>query len=217
MSDVAPERWQPRTLTTVPTSAKSLEAVAEDARQRGYADGLAQGQAEAQKQGEKTAVELATLWRSMQRPIAHQDLEVSEHLLALVVATVTSVLRRELTTDENLIKNTLEAALARLAEADAPLIITLNPADKTLVENLLTEHRLEADIVGDSTMLRGGCRLERGHALVDATIESQISVLIDQIAEADTPSASEAAAREPLDPDRISAIAKRFSGEPHDA
>ena len=86
MSEVAPERWHPRTLTTVPTGAKSLEAVAEQARQKGYADGLSQGQVEARKQGEQTANELASLWQSMKRPIANQDKEVSEYLLSLVVA-----------------------------------------------------------------------------------------------------------------------------------
>jgi len=74
MSDGTAERWHPRTLSVVPADAKSLEEVAEKARQKGYADGLAQGQAEAKKQGEQTANELAALWTSMQRPIAHQDI-----------------------------------------------------------------------------------------------------------------------------------------------
>ena len=81
MSDGTAERWHPRTLSVVPADAKSLEEVAEEARQKGYADGLAQGQAEAKKQGEQTANELAALWTSMQRPIAHQDSEVSERAI----------------------------------------------------------------------------------------------------------------------------------------
>ena len=50
MSETALERWQPRAITTVPTSRKSLEEVAEAARQKGYSEGLAKGQAEARAQ-----------------------------------------------------------------------------------------------------------------------------------------------------------------------
>jgi flagellar assembly protein FliH len=179
MSEPAIERWQPRTITTVPTSHKSLEEVAEAARKKGYAEGLAQGQAEARKQGEATAAELAALWQSMSKPIANQDVEVSEHLLALVFSFAHAVLERELSTDSELIKATLDEALMCLAESEAPLMVTLNPADKALVESLLEEKRLPAELVADTTMLRGGCRLDRGHALVDATIESRIRSLVE--------------------------------------
>mgnify|MGYP001214435697 FL=1 len=216
MSEVAPERWHPRTLTAVPTGTKSLEAVAEDARQKGYNDGFSQGQADARKQGEKTASELAALWRSMQKPIAHQDQEVSEHLLSLVVAMSKSVLQRELEVDVDLIAAALEKALNCLADAEAPLTVVLNPADKAVVENLLEEGRLEAELVADTAMLRGGCRVQRGHALVDATIESRVADVIEQIARAYGASSEASIDATPLDPDRINAIAKRFSSETDD-
>ena len=214
-SESAIERWQPRTISTVPTSHKSLEEVAESARQKGYAEGLAQGQVEARKQAEKTAAELAALWQSMTKPIAHQDTEVSEHLLSLVLSLTEAVLERELTTDGEFIKSTLNEALTHLAESEAPLTITLNPADKSLIENLLEENRLTAELIGETTMLRGGCRVTRGHALVDATIESRIRSLIEQVAD-DTPSIDAVDnASTVLDADRIQSIADRFSGK-HD-
>ena len=119
----------------------------------------------------------------MTKPIAHQDTEVSEHLLSLVLSLTEAVLERELTTDGEFIKSTLNEALTHLAESEAPLTITLNPADKSLAENLLEENRLTAELIGETTMLRGGCRVTRGHALVDATIESRIRSLIEQVAD----------------------------------
>ena len=213
MSDSTAERWQPRTLTSVPVDAKSLEEVVDQARQKGYADGLAQGQAEARKQSEATASELASLWQSMQRPIAHQDNTVSEHLLALVVAVSNAVLRRELSTDSSAIRTTLNESLNYLAECDAPITITLSPADKALVESLLDEERLTAELISDTAILRGGCLVQRGDALVDATIENRIRQLIDQLAGADIQSTETQVDAKPLDPDRISAIAKRFSSD----
>jgi len=213
MSESSAERWQPRTLTSVPVDAKSLEEVAEQARQKGYADGLAQGQVEARKQGEATASELAALWHSMQRPMAHQDKEVSEHLLSLVVSIATAVLRRELSTDAGAIKAALDDALNHLAECDAPLAITLSPADKALVESLLDEKRLSAELIADTAMLRGGCLVQRGDALVDATIEGRIRQLIEQLAGAEYKPTEAQVESTPLDADRISAIAKRFSSD----
>ena len=216
MSEPAIERWQPRTITTVPTSHKSLEEVAEAARKKGYAEGLAQGQAEARKQGEETAAELLALWQSMSKPIASQDVEVSEHLLALVVTLTHAVLERELSTDSELIKATLDESLMCLAESEAPLTVTGNPADKALVESLLEEKRLPAELVADTTMLRGGGRLDRGHALVDATIESRIRSLVETMGVGDPlyEQANETSAV--LDADRIQSIADRFSPKQDD-
>jgi hypothetical protein len=59
-------------------------------------------------------------------------------------------------------------------------------------------------------MLRGGCRIERGHALVDATIEGRMKTLIEQLAGVTPGPASSQDQKEALDPDRISEIAKRF-------
>ena len=216
MSEPAIERWQPRTITTVPTSHKSLEEVAEAARIKGYAEGLAQGQAEARKQSEETAAELLALWQSMSKPIASQDVEVSEHLLALVVTLTHAVLERELSTDSELIKATLDEALMCLAESEAPLLVTLNPADKALVESLLEEKRLPAELVTDTTMLRGGCRLDRGHALVDATIESRIRSLVETMGVGDPLSEQANETSAVLDADRIQSIADRFSPKQDD-
>ena len=210
MSETAHERWQPRTLTPVPTSRKSLEEVAESARQEGYQAGLAKGEEDAKREGSQKAEQLAALWFSMEKPMADCDAEVSEYLLSLVLAMVKSVLRRELTTDASLIKDTLDRALELLAEGRAPLEVRLNPADKSVVEAQLDEKRLTAELISDNTVLRGGCSLSRGQALVDASIEQQLSTLIEQLVTNDLSAGDEGKAQTPLDPVMISAIAERF-------
>ena len=210
MSETAHERWQPRTLTSVPTSRKSLEEVAESARQEGYQAGFSKGEEDAKREGSQKAEQLAALWFSMEKPMADQDAEVSEYLLSLVLAMVKSVLRRELTTDASLIKDTLDRALELLAEGRAPLEVRLNPADKSVVEAHLDEKRLTAELISDNTVLRGGCSLSRGQAFVDASIEQQLSTLIEQLVTNDLSAGEEGQAQTPLDPDQISAIAERF-------
>ena len=212
MSESNVQRWQPRTISVVSTSHKSLEEIAETARKQGYSEGFAKGQAEAQRNGEQAAGELAALWRSMKKPMAHQDNEVSEHLLSLVISLAGAVVERELTTDAEFIKSTLDSALMHLSESEASLTVTLNPADKALLERLLEADGIHAELKVDAAMLRGGCRVARGHALVDATIESRIQALIEQITA--TSSSTEASTEmvAVLDADRIQSIADRFSG-----
>jgi flagellar assembly protein FliH len=211
MSETAHERWQPRTLTSVPTSRKSLEEVAESARQEGYQAGFAKGEEDAKREGSQKTEQLAALWSSMEKPMADQDAEVSEYLLSLVLALVKSVLRRELTTDASLIKDTLDRALKLLAEGRAPLEVRLNPADKSVVEAHLDEKRLTAELISDNAVLRGGCSLSRGQAVVDASIEQQLRTLIEELVANDMSAGDEGQEKSPLDPDQISAIAERFA------
>ena len=211
MSEKAHERWQPRTLTSVPTSRKSLEEVAESARQEGYQAGFAKGEEDAKREGSQKAEQLAALWSSMEKPMAHQDAEVSEYLLSLVLAMVKSVLRRELTTDASLIKDTLDRALKLLAEGRAPLEVRLNPADKLVVEAHLDEKRLTAELIPDNAVLRGGCSLSRGRAFVDASIEQQLRTIIEELVSNDMSAGNDGHEKSPLDPDQISATAERFA------
>jgi hypothetical protein len=60
-------------------------------------------------------------------------------------------------------------------------------------------------------MLRGGCRLDRGHALVDATIESRIRSLIEKMVDGGPQSEPANKTTAVLDADRIQSIADRFS------
>lgn len=211
MSETAHERWQPRTLTSVPTSRKSLEEVAESARQEGYQAGFAKGEEDAKREGSQKAQQLAALWSSMEKPMAKQDSEVSEYLLSLVLAMVKSVLRRELSTDAAFIKDTLDRALDVLAEGRTPLEVRLNPADKSVVESHLDEKRLTAELISDNTVLRGGCSLSRGQAFVDASIEQQLRTLLEGLVTNDRSAGNEGYEKSPLDPDQISAIAERFA------
>ena len=212
MSNETADRWHPRTLTVIPSDAKTLEEIAEQARHKGHAEGLLQGQAAAKRQNQQTADELAALWKSMQKPISEQDSEVSEHLLALVVAISELVIRRELTTDQNLIRSVLDESLSSLAESESVITITLNPCDKALVEQLLDEKRITADLVADEAMLRGGCLIERGSGIVDATTEARIRGIVEQMGVIDAGVPAEQLAGRRIDPDRVDAEAKRLTG-----
>ena len=218
MSEVAQELWQPRTLAFVPTSKKSLEEVAELARSEGYAEGYAEGfekgQQEAKLQGADQVEQLAALWASMAQPLANVDAQISEQLLSLVLAVVKTILRREIATETALIKETLKSSLGLLAESKAPIEICLNPQDKQLIEEYLSEERPDAYvIVTDDSVMRGGCIVTRAHALVDASIERRCKLLIDKLVSKDASNLDTEQEGTPLDSDVISDGAKRLESD----
>lgn len=209
MSEVLNELWQPRTLAFVPTSRKSLEEIADLAREdgytKGYAEGLAKGQQESKRQGVERVEELAALWTSMSKPMADMDSEVSEYLLSLALAVTKSILRRELITETTLIIKTLDSSLRLLSESKAPIEIRLNPQDKQLVEEYLTEQRSDNySLITDDLIMRGGCIVTRGHALIDASIEKRCKLLIEQLVSLDAADLGGDKEKTPLDADVIS-------------
>jgi hypothetical protein len=61
-------------------------------------------------------------------------------------------------------------------------------------------------------MLRGGCLIERGYGIVDATTEARVRGIVEQMGAIDAGVAAEQLAGRRIDPDRIGAEAKRLTG-----
>lgn len=207
MSEPAMERWQPRVFTA--ESLLSPEERAERERKRGYQEGLSKGEAEAQQKLQLKLDQFDAILESMEKPLQNVDKNVSEHLLALVLSATKAVLKRELTTDDNAIRGSLQDALAALSKTSGDIEVVLHPQDESLVTGLLKDQRSEVTIIASPEMLRGGCVVRRDDSLVDASIEATCKTVFEQLAN-QTGKASESNEVETLDADRIQAIADRF-------
>jgi len=206
--------WQPPALRVVNAGADRLtfEEELENARQRGYSEGLRQGQEEGRQQARNLLAEMSALWDAMQQPFADMEHEVHSQLTGLTIAIAESILRRELATDTDVIRRSFDTALAALGTSEGVVEVSLNPRDADLVTSLLDDNYLEGRIHPDPNIMPGGCRLRRGHAQVDATIEQQLGRVVAEIA--DQARLADGAGNETaraLDPDDIQAIAQRFS------
>lgn len=215
MSDMnAAPLWQPPSLRVVNAEADRLtfEEELENARQRGYSEGLRQGQEEGRQQARNLLAEMSALWDAMQQPFADMEHEVHSQLTGLAIAIAESILRRELATDTDMIRQSFDTALAALGASEGLVEVSLNPKDADLVASLLDDNYLEGRIHPDPNIMPGGCRLRRGHALVDATIEQQLGKVVAEIADQArlTDSGGNETGRA-LDPDDIQAIAQRFT------
>lgn len=222
MSEPAVTPWAPPALSVITKASAQQEydqAIA-GGRQQGYQDGLQQGLAEGRRQAQAMLAEMSAIWEAMQSPFLDLETEVQTQLLGLSVAVARAVIDRELAIDESAIEQALSAALTALGDVGTGLQVVLNPDDRALVQSLLEEQRISAELIDNPNMMRGGCKLRRGGALVDASIESRLmaaieTLALDQNSEIPAQGATRGDEERALDPDQIAAIAARFTGADH--
>lgn len=219
-SDPQFEHWHPRQLSVaVPASAPSIEQIRETARQEGYSAGYSEGQSkgfeDAKAHTKVLNDQLADLLSSLEQPFARQEVDVSEYLLGLLSAMCLRILRRELSVDEDFIRGCLEKAMDTIASKDSVIRVTVHPEDKAAVEELWDPQLASLALYEDSTIIRGGCCVERGDSLVDSTIENQLRKILEQLCDSEASPSESETAPDRLDIDEVLETVERLDG-PHD-
>ena len=220
MSEPQFEHWQPMQLTgQIPVPAPSPEEVRKTAREEGYSAGYAEGQSKGFEEAKaRTKVlndQLTELLSSLEQPFNRQEVEVSEYLLSLVSAICLRILRRELRTDEDFIRSSIDRAVDIIASKDSVVRVTVHPDDKAVVEELWDPELARLALYEDSTIIRGGCSVERGDSLVDSTIENQLRKILEQLCDSEASPSESETAPDRLDIDEVLETAERLDG-PHD-
>ena len=152
---------------------------------------------------------------SLEQPFNRQEVEVSEYLLSLVSAICLRILRRELKTDEDFIRSSIDRAVDIIASKDSVVRVTVHPDDKAVVEELWDPELARLALYEDSTIIRGGCSVERGDSLVDSTIENQLRKILEQLCDSEASPSDSEAAPDRLDIDEVLETVARLDG-PHD-
>lgn len=190
-------RWEAPTITpgavaqryAEQPSAQDVERVLEQARREGHAAGLKEGRAEGRKAVEQQVRDMGqrveALLRAMAEPLASIDAAVEKQLVELVLAVSRQVVHLELLLQPEHVAAAVHEAVAALPRAEeAPVQIHLNPQDAALLRELLadtTEDHSGWDLHEDAGVRRGGCRVRRGHAEVDARLETRLAQVFAQL------------------------------------
>ena len=220
MSEPQFEHWEPMQLTVqIPVQAPSPEEVRKTAREEGYSAGYAEGQSKGFEEAKaRTKVlndQLTELLSSLEQPFNRQEVEVSEYLLSLVSAICLRILRRELRTDEDFIRSSIDRAVDIIASKDSVVRVTVHPDDKAVVEELWDPELARLALYEDSTIIRGGCSVERGDSLVDSTIENQLRQILEQLGDSEESHLETGSKSDRLDVDKVLDTAERLDGPPN--
>lgn len=154
------------------TDARREAAVAaEEARNKGHAEGYAAGMAQAQD----ARVRFETLLASMTENAGEHRQRLLDELLDFALQLARRMVGEALTIRPELVLPVVSAALRELPHANQSAQMLLNPADLELVRGFLAAEPVPVDctLLADAAIAPGGCRIVTERCEVDATLPTR--------------------------------------------
>lgn len=172
-------------------SAEDLAAIREEAfaegRAEGFEEGFTTGQAEGYASGEtlikSEAAVVAALAKDFALAIEKSETELADNLLALAIDIAAQVVRTTVKVKPELIVPAVRDAIAVLANPHGHPNLMVHPDDADLIREQLGDQLSHTGwrIVEDSSVARGGCKIENGGAEIDATLATRWRRVIDAL------------------------------------
>lgn len=218
MSDMPFTSWHPRPISIeMEGSQPSPEEIRQQAQEKGYSEGytrgLADGEEASKHESERLVSQLQSLLTSLDRPLATSEAKICEYLLSIIGTICRTLLRRELSTDDDLILSTLNDALKLLAGDRGLVTVSMHPDDASIVRPYWKEAFGELNVIEDDNIIRGGCKVARRDSLVNATIETQLKNLLEDFSRLNRPDGASSEAFVSLDSGSIDSHMSRLNEE----
>jgi len=166
---------------------EEIEAIREQARQEGYAEGQQQGMQAGRSEGymaglqlgqteiNETIQHLRQIAVSFGTEVSQTSETMAPELLNLGLDISKAMIKTALSVKPELILPTISAAIHSLPSLQLPALLYLQPDDAALVREHLGEELSQNGwrLVEDPELQRGGCRMETGTNQVDATMQTR--------------------------------------------
>lgn len=160
-------------------TSSQLEAlerqVKEEARKRGFEEGLAAGRAEAASR----VARLESLAAAFAHPFQALERAVEDEIVALAVQLASHLVRRELEHDPSIVQSAVADCLAVLATSARDVTVYLHPDDAALVRGHLeagAEARFKIGV--DAGLDRGDLRVVSANSFVDGTLAARCAGIL---------------------------------------
>ncbi|WP_440224674.1 FliH/SctL family protein [Dokdonella sp. MW10] len=180
--------WHPRTL-------RQLEETEQRARDEGYARGLDEGRRAATAELAEQVRRIDAIVAALQAPLEALDATVEHELVQLAAIAAERIARHELATSPERILDAVRSALAALPAYARQVRIRLQPGDAALVREHLApgEGGHAWEILEDPKLSRGGCLVQAEATQIDASVETRIATVLDEVLGRDAAAPPEAA------------------------
>lgn len=165
--------------TVLPPSQETIDLIKEEARQQGFAKGLAEGRAQGLAEGQavskQDASRFAEILDNLMLAVAQIDTEIARDIMTLALDISKAVVHTTLQTQPELLLSIISDSIHELPSIQKPATIYLHPSDTKLVQDgMLKEIARDGwGLREDAGITPGGCRIETGTNIVDATLESR--------------------------------------------
>jgi flagellar assembly protein FliH len=167
-------------------TVRDLEALEQQARDEGYAAGLAEGRAAADEALRTQLARFESLIAAAARPLQAFDEATEQELARLAMVTARRVIARELSLTPALIVQAVRQAALALPTATRALRVRLHPDDLNLLREL-DASEAHWQLLADPELARGDCILESERSRLDARVETRLSAIVDAVLGADLP------------------------------
>lgn len=168
-----------------PQTVEDIEAIYEEGRKKGYEAGFAEGIEEAKAEVEK----ISKMFQFMQQPLDEMDEQVELQLTELAMTIARLLLKKECSEDVTRIQQLVHESLAFLPVSSRNIQVHLNPADIKLMQTAgFDPHEQDWQCVNDASVTRGGCKVDSEQSHIDASVETRVQQLVDQLNEHLSPS-----------------------------
>lgn len=176
-------------------AAQALQTSRDAAYREGYEAGVAQAQAQAQAQAEQriqafqahqglaTQARLDALLAQAAERFADRQQELAQQVLTLACALARQVLMRELSVDAQSALPVIHAAVQQLGAGYEQASLRLHPQDiEALGAQLGSDQTgMRLQLRADPGVTPGGCLLEAGGAVLDASVETRWQRVVAQL------------------------------------
>lgn len=152
----------------------------EEAKERGYNEGLSQGIKEGKRKAE---IEITRITASMNAVLSSFNSLYEEALkkadenivLELAFLIAKKIIKDELSVKREIVLKNINSALQKAGQSKIKLL--LNPEDVEIAKEFLKD----VDIILDSSISPGGCKVYFDFGVIDAEIKNQLNAIKEEI------------------------------------
>lgn len=149
----------------------------EEGTQQGYQEGMQQGQREI----DAALGQLNNILALLHEPIEQQNEELEQVLYSLLEQLVRIVTLKELQLDSSAVLEVIRDALDALPRNSERVRVFVSAQDFELASNQAMGSLDKWQVHVDDTLQPGGCRVETLNSLIDASVETRLNDVLNQI------------------------------------
>jgi flagellar assembly protein FliH len=167
------------TTASVANLAEQLGAAREQAKQEGYATGIAEGRSLGLKEGHTMASEevahFQQIAKSFHEEVAQANELIAQDMLDMSLDLAKAMLKAALPVHPELILPIVSDAIRYLPSVQQPALLLLHPDDAKIVKQFMDDELSKAGwrVTEDPHIERGGCRVETASNQIDATTSTR--------------------------------------------
>lgn len=158
---------------------EEAQTIKESAAKEGYEDGLAQAKADI----EEVKNAIVEFMGAKQKVFDY----IAPNIMDISVEIAKKIIKKELQQDPSIILENIADIFKELSREETKITLNVNPAQVSLLKaeipSVLSSVGLEAKVlvVGDDSIMEGGCMVTTTNGVTDATIETQLSVISEAL------------------------------------